>query len=219
VNGCVIQAGSTCPGANLSGQNLQGANLAGANLATANLSKSNLSNANLSGSNLTGANLTGVTMLNGDLRSANLTNADFSGANLENVILTNSTNCGTIRTDGTIDDDSCPSPPPTTKTPPTTKVVTPPACDKSTLDTVLHGHGHPTLNGETAPACGGKYAAMVVVAGADPEEVALFKIGADADSWHLVTDPYVIGGTPPSVVALCPSLPPAVASVAQCPSH
>lgn len=115
VNGCVIQPGSQCTGADLrnvdltnvdldnanlikaqlSGATLTGASLVDAGLYGANLSGVNLQWANLSGTDLRATNLSyaAVGSLDGnDLTGANLTGAylvgiDFSGVNLANANL------------------------------------------------------------------------------------------------------------------------------------
>jgi hypothetical protein len=104
VNGCEIQAATACPGADLSGADLQGAELAGANLSTTNLQDTNLSDANMTEANLSGAQIVGTDLSDADLTGANLTGATITDANLDGATL-----CGTIRTDGTTDDTSCPA--------------------------------------------------------------------------------------------------------------
>jgi hypothetical protein len=219
VNGCLIQAGANCPGANLSGQNLQGVNLAGANLATANLSKSNLSNANLTGANLTDANLMNVTMLNTNLSNANLTRANFTGGNLDNVKLTGATHCGTIRTDGSVDNSSCPQPTPTTTAAGVTTTTkanpAPPACSQATLlKLAQQDDSSVTANG--APVCEGLDAAMMVKSSSG-DKVGLYHVGADADSWVMVAL-VTAGNLPPSISQLCPGLPPKIAGMIGCGS-
>jgi hypothetical protein len=113
VNGCAIQAGTSCPGADLSGANLASADLSGADLSTSNLAGTNLSGANLTKANLRGAQIVDTDLSDADLTAANLTGATITGANLDGATL-----CGTIRTDGTTDDTSCP--PPSTDTTDTT---------------------------------------------------------------------------------------------------
>lgn len=113
VNGCEIQAGTSCPGADLSSADLASADLSGADLSTSNLAGTNLSGANLTRANLSGAQIVDTDLSDADLTAANLTGATITGANLEGATL-----CGTIRTDGTTDDTSCP--PPSTDTTDTT---------------------------------------------------------------------------------------------------
>jgi len=105
VNGCEIQAGTSCSGTDLSGADLAGADLSGADLSSTNLEGTNLSGANLSEANLSGAQIV----------STDLSDADLTGANLDGATL-----CGTIRTDGTTDDTSCPASTETTETTETT---------------------------------------------------------------------------------------------------
>ena len=75
VNGCTIEAGTSCVSADLSNANLTNANLTNANLTGANLTGANLTGADLSDANLTGA----------DLSDANLSYANLTEANLESV--------------------------------------------------------------------------------------------------------------------------------------
>ena len=87
INGCTIEANTSCYGANLSGADLSDVNLNGANLTFTDLSDANLSGANLSGANLSsahlsGANLTNAYLLYADLLYADLTDANLTGASL-----------------------------------------------------------------------------------------------------------------------------------------
>jgi len=111
VNGCAIEPSTSCPNADLSGADLEGADLSRATLTGANLSATNLSGANLTEADLSGAQIVGANLSDADLTSANLTGADISGTNLDGATL-----CGTTRTDGTVDDTSCPSSTETTDT-------------------------------------------------------------------------------------------------------
>ena len=111
VNGCVIEPSTSCPSVDLSGADLSGADLTRATLSSANLEGTNLSDANLTEANLSGAQLVDTDLSGADLTSANLTDATISGANLEGATL-----CGTTRTDGTVDDTSCPASTDTTET-------------------------------------------------------------------------------------------------------
>ena len=104
VNGCTIEPGALCSGADLSGADLSGADLTKANLTNANLEGTNLSGANLSEANLGGAQIIDTDLSDADLTGANLQDATITDANTEGATL-----CGTIRTDGTTDDSSCPS--------------------------------------------------------------------------------------------------------------
>jgi hypothetical protein len=111
VNGCVIEPSTSCASVDLSGADLSGADLTRATLTSANLEGTNLSDANLTEANLSGAQLVNTDLSGADLTSANLTDATISGANLEGATL-----CGTTRTDGTVDDTSCPASTDTTET-------------------------------------------------------------------------------------------------------
>jgi hypothetical protein len=104
VNDCMIEPSTECPGANLSG-----ADLAGADLSRASLPGANLTGTNLSGANLTEANLTGAEIVDADLSDADLTSANLTGATITGTDLDGATLCGTTRTDGTLDDTSCPA--------------------------------------------------------------------------------------------------------------
>ena len=115
VNGCVIEPSTSCASADLSGADLSGADLSRATLSGANLEGTNLSDANLTEANLAGAQIVDTDLSGADLTSANLTDATISGANLEGATL-----CGTTRTDGTVDDTSCPASTDTTETTDTT---------------------------------------------------------------------------------------------------
>lgn len=115
VRGCVIQPGAQCPGADLSGAQLQDVDLTRSDLTGANLTATNLS-----GANLTEANLSGALLVSTDLSGADLTRTVLSGATITATNLAGTTRCGTVRTDGSIDDSSCPAsdtePPSTTDT-------------------------------------------------------------------------------------------------------
>lgn len=115
VNDCVIEPGTSCPSADLSGADLAGVDLSQATLTSANLQDTNLSGANLSEANLSGAQIVDADLSDTDLTRANLNGATITGTNLDGAIL-----CGTTRTDGTIDDTSCPATTETTETTETT---------------------------------------------------------------------------------------------------
>jgi hypothetical protein len=115
VNGCAIEPSTSCPSADLSGADLEGADLSRASLSGANLTETNLS-----GANLTEANLTGAQIVDADLSGADLTKANLTGATITGTSLDGATLCGTTRTDGTIDDTSCPASTDTTDTGTTT---------------------------------------------------------------------------------------------------
>jgi hypothetical protein len=115
VSGCEIQAGTSCPGADLSG-----ADLSGADLSRAVLSDANLEGTNLSGADLDEAKLDGARLVDTDLSDADLTGATLEGATISGTNLDGATLCGTIRTDGMTDDSSCPASTETTGTTGTT---------------------------------------------------------------------------------------------------
>jgi hypothetical protein len=115
VNGCVIEPSTLCPSADLSGADLSGADLSQATLTSANLEGTNLSGANLTEADLSGAQIVDADLSDANLTSANLTGADITGTNLDGATL-----CGTTRTDGTVDDTSCPASTETTATTETT---------------------------------------------------------------------------------------------------
>jgi pentapeptide repeat protein len=119
VNGCAIEAGTSCPGADLSGADLSGSDLSRADLTGANLDGANLSNSGLSEANLSNAQMTGTNLSDADLTSANLTGATISDTDLEGATL-----CGTTRTDGTTDDSDCPASTETTGTETTESTTT-----------------------------------------------------------------------------------------------
>jgi Pentapeptide repeats (8 copies) len=119
VNGCAIEPGTSCPNADLAGADLEGADLSRATLSGADLTATNLSDANLSEANLSNAKIVGANLSDADLTSANLTGADISGTNLDGATL-----CRTTRTDGTVDDTSCPASTDTTATTETTETTT-----------------------------------------------------------------------------------------------
>jgi hypothetical protein len=115
VNGCVIEPETQCANIDLSG-----ADLAGADLSRAVLSSTNLEGTNLSGANLTEADLSDAQIVDTDLSNADLTRTNLTGATIDGADLTGATLCGTTRTDGTIDDTSCPASTDTTDTTDTT---------------------------------------------------------------------------------------------------
>lgn len=103
VNGCIIEPLTSCASVDLSGADLEGADLARATLSGTNLEGTNLSGANLTEANLSSARIVDADLSDADLTGANLTNATISGTSLDGATL-----CGTFRTDGTVDDSSCP---------------------------------------------------------------------------------------------------------------
>ena len=88
VNGCAIEANTSCIGAELSGADLSYADLTGADLTGADLSGASLWRADLSYADLTGADLSEAWFANAYLNGADLTNTDLSGALLAGVTLT-----------------------------------------------------------------------------------------------------------------------------------
>jgi hypothetical protein len=115
VNGCAIEPSTSCPNADLSG-----ADLGGVDLSQATLTNANLEGTDLSGANLTEADLSGAQIVDADLSDANLTSANLTGADITGTNLDGATLCGTTRTDGTVDDTSCPASTETTATTETT---------------------------------------------------------------------------------------------------
>ena len=111
VNGCVIEPLASCASVDLSGADLEGADLSHATLSSTNLEGTNLSGANLTEANLSSAQIVDADLSDADLTGANLTNATISGTSLDGATL-----CGTFRTDGTVDDTSCPESTDTTET-------------------------------------------------------------------------------------------------------
>lgn len=118
VSGCDIQPGTSCQGADLSGADLSGVDLSKALLSDANLEGTNLSGADLSEAKLDGAQIVDTDLSEADLTGATLEGATISGANFDGATL-----CGTIRTDGTTDDSSCPASTDTTETTDTTSTT------------------------------------------------------------------------------------------------
>ncbi len=119
VNGCAIEPATSCPSADLSGASLDGADLSQATLTSANLEGTDLSGANLTEADLSGAQIVDADLSDADLTRANLTGATITGTNLDGATL-----CGTTRTDGTVDDTSCPASTDTTDTTDTTETTT-----------------------------------------------------------------------------------------------
>jgi uncharacterized protein YjbI with pentapeptide repeats len=201
---CKIQPGTSCPSANLAGANLTAANLTGADLAAANLSGANLTNANLSGANLTSANLSEATLASTNLSAANLTKANFTGAKLTNVNLADATRCDTIRTNGTIDNASCPPPAQATTTSTTnaagtsTTGETPahPNCTSTALAAALDSQGGyyglseqelKQLQAIGNPSCATSYATqMFGGAPLGPGELKAVFSAAPNNGWHLL---------------------------------
>ena len=132
---CVIKPRTSCPGADLRFSDLEKANLVGADLTGADLSGADMSRANLTEATLVGAvivnadargvSFRGANMKNTNLTGANLTDANFRGATLADANLLGAILCRTIRTDGTIDNTSCPGPTSSTTTTTTTTTTRP----------------------------------------------------------------------------------------------
>lgn len=129
VNGCAIEAGTSCPGADLSGAALSGSDLSRADLTGANLDGADLSKSDLSEANLSNAQMNGTNLSDADLTSANLTGATISDTDLEGATL-----CGTTRTDGTTDDSDCPASTETTGTETTESTTTEAGAEVTSFD-------------------------------------------------------------------------------------
>lgn len=87
VGDCLLEAGGSCPGANLRGADLRGLrlsemNLSGADLTGANLSDAQLTFTQLDGANLTNTNFSNAQMYGIKLRGATIDGTNFSGAEL-----------------------------------------------------------------------------------------------------------------------------------------
>ncbi len=246
IGSCVIKARTSCPGADLrfadlEGVNLTGADLTGADLTGADLSDANLTDSVLSGATIVNANAKGVsfraaTMKATNLTGTDLTDADFRGATIVDDNLLGTIRCRTIRTDGTIDNTSCPGPvvsttttkPGTTTTrhavttttrpapTPTTAAPAPAAC---TSAAVYSGYvatwGTPRGSVVQAlPLCSGGYASQIITVtygGTASDQFSVFQ--SSGSNW--------IGkGTDiaADAVALCTSLsiPPAVSAALGC---
>jgi len=80
INGCQIEAGTRCVGADLSGADLTNAFLQDADCSGADFSNTNLTNVDFGGSNLSGAKFTGANLTSTSFFEANLTGANLSGA-------------------------------------------------------------------------------------------------------------------------------------------
>lgn len=118
VNGCTIEPGTECEGADLRSANLSGVDLSGADLANADLTEANLTEADLSSADLSGATLESANLSQANLSHANISGANFTGANLTGTNLSGATydddtsfdntiRCNTTRADGSTDDASC----------------------------------------------------------------------------------------------------------------
>ncbi len=85
INGCQIQANTSCPAAKFVGQSLYNADLSGANLTGADFTGADLRGANLRSANLTNARFDQATLQSADLTEATVTGTDFSGTNLQHA--------------------------------------------------------------------------------------------------------------------------------------
>jgi hypothetical protein len=126
VGGCTIEPATQCPNVDFTGADLEDADLSSANLSGANLTDVNLSGADLTQVNLSGAQIIDADLSDADLTRANLTGATITGTNLDDAVL-----CGTTRTDGTVDDSSCPA---TTDTTETTETSATPEAEVTSFD-------------------------------------------------------------------------------------
>jgi hypothetical protein len=143
-------------------------------------------------------------MASTNLSAANLTKANFTGAKLTNVNLADATRCDTIRTNGTIDNTSCPPPAQATTTSTTapagttTTGATPanPNCTTFAFAQALDGQGgyyglteQELQNTKPVglPACATSFATQMFSAGANgPGEFkAVFSV-APNNAWHLL---------------------------------
>lgn len=142
VGGCKIEMNTSCPNADLNGSDLSGQDLTGANFSGADFT-----DADLSGANLTEANLTNARIVNTNMQDTNLTRTNLNGATIEGTDLAGATTCGTIRTNGTIDDTDCPPSGGTTTTSTTTTTPTTTSTTTSTSTTTTTT----TTTGSTLP--------------------------------------------------------------------
>ena len=118
----VIAPGINLRGANLSGTILDGALLVGAKLTGADLSGASLAHTNLSAAtlmqvrapatvffetNLTHADLSQAQLDTAIMIGTNLSSANLTGASVEGLIDRRTEKCGTIWTDGSLDNSGC----------------------------------------------------------------------------------------------------------------
>jgi len=142
VGDCKIEANTSCPNADLNGSDLSGQDLTGSNFSGADFE-----NADLSDANLTEANLTNARIVNTNMQDTNLTRTNLSGATIEGTNLSGATRCGTIRTNGTVDDTDCPpsggttTTSTTTTTPTTSTTTTTTTTTNSTLPEIVFFNG------------------------------------------------------------------------------
>jgi len=107
IDGCEIEPGAQCRGADLHFTKLREADLEGTDLSEANLYWVDLSKAKLTGANLTSANLSNVDLSEADLTGANLTDAKLTNAELADAILTDAVQCRTLWPDGSTHNKNC----------------------------------------------------------------------------------------------------------------
>ena len=91
MNGCLIQAFTSCPGAHLEGITLDGGELYGAVLPGAFLAGARLQRADLTRANLRGVDLQGAVLIDAILRYVDLTDATLGGAYLGSAYLIDAT--------------------------------------------------------------------------------------------------------------------------------
>ena len=111
-NGCVIEPSTQCRERRPLRRGSRGRRPFAARRSRARTSR----DTNLSGANLTEANLSGAQIIDADLSDADLTRANLTDATITGTNLDGATLCGTTRTDGTVDDTSCPATTDTTET-------------------------------------------------------------------------------------------------------
>ncbi len=117
IGNCVIEAGTSCPGANLRFANLVGADLTdsdltGADLTGANLTGAEFDNANLNGITAINATASGASFLEATIGKANFVGTNFTDANFfESTIpdadLNGAILCRTVLSSGNIANDAC----------------------------------------------------------------------------------------------------------------
>ena len=117
IGNCVIEAGTSCPGANLRFANLVGADLTdsdltGADLTGANLTGAEFDNANLNGITAINATASGASFLEATIDKANFVGTNFTDANFfESTIpdadLNGAILCRTVLSSGNIANDAC----------------------------------------------------------------------------------------------------------------
>ena len=117
IGNCVIEAGTSCPGANLRFANLVGADLTdsdltGADLTGANLTGAEFDNANLNGITAINATASGASFLEATIDKANFVGTNFTDANFfESTIpdadLNGAILCRTVLSSGNIANEAC----------------------------------------------------------------------------------------------------------------